>query len=421
MNETTQKPARDKVSVNRILILLFPTIIGVYGVYQAIGQVLLPAQIVSIDPTNKVHDTAMISFVNSLVGTIILPVGAAISDRTRSRFGRRTPWLIISALGTALTCIGMGFMTGIASLVVMAGLVWLFANWFQGVIYAVIPDRIPEDKRGVASSVTGLGVPVGILVFVNLASRTGQHWGYLLVGLFLLVAAVAFCIFAPEPSSLENLPQEPKEKKRKTFNFKEIGHFFSAFLHWDFTMAFISRFTFYFAAFAISSFTFYVLTDYIGTKNIPGQNPTTAVATISSIQTVAQIIAIIIFGKLADMLDRRKLVVAMSSIVYMVSFIVPLVMPNWIGMVIYAIINGAAGGVYFSVDIAVMSLVLPSKADEGRDLGILAVATSVPAALSPLIGSMLISATGTYAAVFVFGILTSFLGGVFTMLIRSVR
>lgn len=90
-------------------------------------------------------------------------------------------------------------------------------------------------------------------------------------------------------------------------------------------------------------------------------------------------------------------------------------------MVIYAIINGAAGGVYFSVDIAVMSLVLPSKADEGRDLGILAVATSVPAALSPLVGSMLISATGTYAAVFVFGILMSFLGGVFTMLIRSVR
>ena len=68
-----------------------------------------------------------------------------------------------------------------------------------------------------------------------------------------------------------------------------------------------------------------------------------------------------------------------------------------------------------------MSLVLPNKANEGRDLGILAIATSVPAAVAPLIGSTLINATGSYVSVFVFGIVTSLLGGIFAMLIRSVK
>lgn len=419
MNDKKEISIKRPVSITRILILLFPAIIGLYGVYQAINQVLLPAQIVSINPTNKVHDTAVASLVESIVGTIILPIGAAISDRTRSRFGRRTPWLIFSAVGTALMCVGMGMMTSIAMVIVFSGLVWFFANWFQGVVYAVIPDRIPEENRGVASSVTGLGLPFGILIFVNIVSRTGQHWGYIVIGAFILLSSILFCLFAPEPSSMD-IPK-PERKQRSSWSISAIGRFFSAFLHWDFSMAFLSRFAFYFASFAISNFTFFILTDFIGAKNIPGNNATAGVATVSTVSTIAQIIAIVVFGKVADLLDRRKLIVALSSLVFMISFIVPLIMHSWTGILIYAAINGAAGGVYFAVDIAVMSLVLPSKANEGRDLGILAIATSVPAAVAPLIGSTLINATGSYVSVFVFGIVMSLLGGIFAMLIRSVK
>ena len=211
---------RRPVSVTRILVLLFPAIVGLYGVYQAINQVLLPAQIVSINATNKVHDTAVASLVESIVGTVILPIGAAISDRTRSRFGKRTPWLMFSAIGTALMCVGMGMMTSIAMVIVFAGLVWFFANWFQGVIYAVIPDRIPEENRGVASSVTGLGLPFGILIFVNVVSRTGQHWGYVIIGAFILLASLLFCLFAPEAPSLD-MPK-PARKQHSSWSLNAV-------------------------------------------------------------------------------------------------------------------------------------------------------------------------------------------------------
>lgn len=406
-------------SVTRILVLLFPAIIALYGVYQAINQVLLPAQIVAIDPTNKVHDTAMASLVESVIGTLILPIGAAISDRTRSKLGRRAPWLIAMAIGTAVSCMVMGVVNTIPMVIVMSGVVWFFANWYQGVVYAVIPDRIPEKDRGVASSITGLGLPFGILIFVNIASRVGQFAGYAIVGGFIVLVAVVFCVFVPDRSSYDLA--HPVTARKERLSWSGIGGFFSAFRHRDFTMAFLSRFAFFFAYFAIGNFTYYILSDYVGTAHVPGGDVATGVATLSTISTIAQIAAIIIFGKVADMLDRRKAIVAISSIVYMIAFIIPLVLPTWGGMLVYSGISGAAAGVYFAVDIAVMSLVLPDKRNEGRDLGILAVATSVPAAVAPLLGSTLIGMTGTYASVFVFGIVLALLGGLFAFLIKSVR
>ncbi|WEV65636.1 MULTISPECIES: MFS transporter [unclassified Bifidobacterium] len=408
------------MSVTRILGLLMPTIIALYGVYQAINQVLLPAQLAQISPSGKVHYMAIASLVESVVGTIILPVGAAISDRTQTKLGKRTPWLLFSAVGTLITCLIMATAKSIPVVVVMAGFVWFFANWYQGVIYAVIPDRIPENYRGMASSAAGLGLPFGILIFVNIAARTSRFVGYAVVGVFIVVTTILFCVFAREDSSIRAKAEIREADKTEEAQGKHTA-FFSAFLHRDFTMAFLSRFSFFFANFAVSNFTFYILSDYIGVKNLPSGNVAANVATVSTFSTIAQIIAIIVFGKLADMLDRRKMIVALSSIIYMVSFIVPLVSKTWIGMLIYAVISGAASGVYFAVDIAVMSLVLPSKADEGRDLGILAIATSVPAAVAPLVGSTLLDIFGTYASIFIFGCVTALLGGLFAFMIKSVR
>ena len=91
------------------------------------------------------------------------------------------------------------------------------------------------------------------------------------------------------------------------------------------------------------------------------------------------------------MLNRRKLVVGLSAFCMAVGLVVPLVLPTWTGMMIYAVINGVSLGVYFAVDIALMSLVLPRPEAAGRDLGILAIATSAAAALSPLVAAALIN------------------------------
>lgn len=241
-------------------------------------------------------------------------------------------------------------------------------------IYPIIPDRIPVRLRGTASSVVGLALPLGVLIFVNLVSRTTQQMGYLIIGVGVLLTTVLLVTVDREQSSLA-LKIDAKEGKSGNKPKRSIWSFFSSFLSRDFSLVFISRIAFFFAYFAVASYVFYILTDSIGMDNVPMSDPKVAVSTLATITTICQVVAVLIFGWLADKLDRRKLIVGLSAFGMAIAFAIPLIWPTWIGMILYAGIMGASMGVYFAVDVALMSLVLPSKGDEGRDLGILAVAT----------------------------------------------
>ena len=78
-------------------------------------------------------------------------------------------------------------------------------------------------------------------------------------------------------------------------------------------------------------------------------------------------------------------------------------------------------GTYFAVDLALMSLVLPNKLQEGRDLGILNVAVGLPTILSGLIAGAIITFLGGYASLYVFGAICAVVSGVVVLFIRKVR
>ncbi|MFT4306054.1 MAG: MFS transporter [Microbacterium sp.] len=411
-------PAEQGRFRKRNLVLILPAMLAMYGVYQGIQQVLLPAQVEAIDEAAKVANLAVLSIVSSVAATIALPLGGAISDRTRSRFGRRAPWLAVAAVLAAALCVGMGFMASIAGLAIVYGALWFVMNWYQGVIYAVVPDRVPERLRGTASSLIGLALPLGVLAAVNVVSRTSQEVGYLLLAVGLLVATVLFVLGAPDSSSVD----APHSAARPSGPFlKRVLAQFASFADRDFTLVFLSRIVFFFGIFAVQTYTFYIVTDHIGMDNVPLGSAGEAVGLIASVSTVAQVVAVAIVGWVADKLDRRKLVVGLSSLGMAVGFAIPLLLPTWTGMLIYAVVLGASSGVYFAVDLALMSLVLPSSGDEGRDLGLLAIATSVPSAFAPAVAAWLILVTTSYSSLFVFGIAASVVGGVLVFLVRKIR
>jgi MFS family permease len=94
------------------------------------------------------------------------------------------------------------------------------------------------------------------------------------------------------------------------------------------------------------------------------------------------------------------------------AFIVPIVSSTWTAMLIFSVLGGAAYGVFASVDLAIMSQVLPARDSTGRDIGLLAVAGAAPQLLAPGLGGMLIHSFG-YTTLFAFGaFVTLFVGGV---------
>ncbi|MDO4099305.1 MFS transporter [Clavibacter michiganensis subsp. michiganensis] len=417
------KSAEPKVrrpKVAGLLLAVFPASTALYALFNGVQSIVLPAQVQAFDPENKIGNLAILSAVVALVAMVGSPIGGAVSDRTRSRFGRRSPWLAATSIAAAILTIAMNFAANLVVLTVIMSALWLVANIYGGALVAVMPDRVPEQRRGLASAVLGISTPVGVIVGVNIASQSSQVVSYTIFAVALVVTTAIFLVGAREKSSM-NLPRPP----RVTFSLRGLTTgtmaFFSAFRNRDFTLAFASRFFLFLSYFTVSGYAFFVFQDYIGLEQIPGGDAATAVSTSLSLSIVAWVAVAAITGPLADKLGRRKLFVGVSAIGLAGSLVIPLIWPTWTGMIVYSLCIGAAIGTYFAVDLAVMTKVLPNPETAGRDFGILNAATGMPIVLSPLIAAGLISFLGGYPALFVFGMVAAVVAGILMFRIRSLR
>lgn len=410
-------PATDTVRLSRLLLFVFPATTALYALFNGISVILLPAQVAQLAPDSKVGVLALLTTLAAVASMIALPAGGALSDRTRSRFGRRTPWLVVMALASGVLTIAMGMSTGLVALGIVMTVLWFTANFYGGAFAAILPDRVPVHRRGVASAVIGLGTPVGILLGVNLVSRVSQFWGYTVLALALVVLTLAFVAGAREPSSLGLVTVKPAERRSA---MSAAGAFFRGFRHRDFALAFASRFGLFTAYFTVSGYMFYAVQDYVGAHNVPGGDVAVAVSTLATVSFGTWIAVATLCGWLADKLDRRKLFIAVSAVGLGLSQIIPIVSPTWAGMLVYSAISGASLGTYFAVDLAVMSLVLPDKESEGRDFAILNVATGLPQLVAPVVAGLLISTLG-YGSLFGFSAVFALAAGALAMLIRSIR
>ncbi|MDX3192558.1 MFS transporter [Streptomyces sp. MN03-5084-2B] len=408
----------DAVGLSRLLTFLFPATTAMYVLFNGVGGILLPAQVAQLAPESKVGVLALLTTVAAVASMIALPAGGALSDRTRSRFGRRAPWLVLMALVSGVLTIAMGLSTGLVTLGIAMTVLWFTMNFYGGVISAILPDRVPVRRRGIASAVIGLGTPVGVVVGVNLVSRVSSVWGYTIIALIVVGTTLALVAGARERSSLDLVVTEkPAERRRPV---AAAGAFFRAFRHRDFTLAFTSRFGLCTAYFIVSGYLFYAVQDYVGADNVPGGNVAIAVSTLTTVSFGTWIAVATLCGWLADKLDRRKLFIAISAVGLGLSQLIPIVSHTWVGMLAYSAASGASLGTYYAVDLAVMSLVLPHKQNEGRDFAILNVATGLPQLFSPVIAGALISALG-YGSLFLFSAVFAVIAGALAMLIRSIR
>ena len=148
--------------VRRLAILLFLAYASLITIFQGIQNILLPPVVERLAPDAKVGTLALLATLASVTTVVALFVGGAISDRTRSRWGRRTPSLVLSCLASVALLPLMGLASSVVQLLILMPLLWFTLNYYQSVLLAALPDRIPKHELGFASAAIGLGAPVGI-------------------------------------------------------------------------------------------------------------------------------------------------------------------------------------------------------------------------------------------------------------------
>jgi len=95
--------------------------------------------------------------------------------------------------------------------------------------------------------------------------------------------------------------------------------------------------------------------------------------------------------------------------------------PTWTGVLVAEGVLGFGVGAYLSVDLALVTAVLPSSKDRGKDMGIINIASTLPQSLAPLVAAPVLNLTHSYLVLFLLGAVITLIGAVAIVPIKGIR
>lgn len=404
----SRMPAEQK----RLFGLILPITMAIYLVVGALPAILLPIQVQQLDEANKAANLALVLGIGAVAAMIMGPVAGQLSDRTRSRFGRRTPWLVGGALGVGLALIGMAAANGLVQIIIAWVIVQIMFNLVVGPLQAIMPDRVPSTVRGLFATLLGLGAMLGAIggQVVGAALASDVQRAYLILPGILLVAVGLFVVLCPDKSSSDQV-NDPFD----------LGAFLRTFWvspvkHPDFAWNFLGRLLLFTGYFAVTGYQLYILQDYIGMHD----EAVGAVPVLGGISLLGMVVTMSFSGVLSDKLGRRKVFVIAASLIMGASMLVPILAPTLPGMMVFTFVCGMGFGCYMAVDGALMTEVLPSEGSYAKDLGVLNIASTLPQTVGPFLSGAIVL-VGGYPALFPVGAVLALLGALAIFPIKSVR
>ncbi|MCW5850509.1 MAG: MFS transporter [Anaerolineae bacterium] len=402
--------------------------------WTAILIVLLPAQVLQMAPEEvKGQTVGLILGLGAAISMLVAPLFGALSDRVRTRWGRRKPFLVVGVAGNILGLLALATIptAALASPIPLYLAAFMVVELFNNVATApysaLIPDLVPHEQRGSASGWMGLMTMLGSFV----GGVAGLFLGIqALYGLLIVILAVVTLICVTST-------HEPVPPQVPPFHLGQFfAGLFSPFRSRDFTWVFLTRFLVGMGTFTVQEFLQYYLRDTVGAPFIlfgitVSNKAEQAVSFFITTLLIGAVISSLAAGVLSDRYGR-KLMVYLSGALQGLVVAVFIFFHNYTLAVLMGVVFGLGYGAYQAVDWALASDVLPSEDDYAKDMGVWHVAFTLPQVVGlPIAGFLLdrfqVVGAGIgqpnlgYTVIFTIAVVYFILGTVFVRQIRSVR
>ncbi len=354
---------------------------------------LVPQRVAELVPGGKVATLGVLTVVSGVLALVANVVWGALSDRTRTRWGRRTPWILGGAVATGAVQFALPSAGTTGAFVALAVLSNVTMNAHIAALVALVPDRVPASRRGRASALYGTGQVLGTVAgqVVGALYITDTAQGFRVTGAVLVVAALVVVLLAPEPAE----PAEREPDPGTAVELRPAGSWRSAVAFPrgapDFTWALWGRLLLMVGYFVVASYQLYILTDLLRLDVAQAGRTITAIGLAAA---VGALVGAAVSGPLSDALGRRKSLVVVSSLVIGAAMVPPLLAPVPGVVVASAGLAGVGFGIYLAVDTALMTEVLPSGTDHAKDMGILNMANSAGQIVAPGVASLVVAVAG---------------------------
>ncbi|MCE4026565.1 MFS transporter [Microbacterium sp. Au-Mic1] len=318
---------------------------------------------------------ATVTAVGALAALVVTPMFGYWSDRTRSRFGRRRPWVIAGAALLVPTSAVMAFAGDVFTLMAGWALVTIAASMSLAALFGWIADLVPDHQRAKASGIFGAGNIAGLVpaLVIAAAFKNDLVLAFMVMPVVAAVATLLIARFIPDASTAHAALAPARL----------IGVFasllFNPAKHRQFALVWLQRFLIQFGYMLFGTFGLYYLMERMA-MDAGGATTTTSMASL--LTGVLSMIAAFAFGFIAaKRRDYTPFVIVAIAGVAVACFLKAFTGDLgwfWVG----SGLSGFALGCFYAVDMALVLRTIPAD-ENARFLGVFNIAKTLPQSLAP--------------------------------------
>lgn len=320
---------------------------------------------------------------------VLAPLTGILSDRTRTRWGRRRPF----------TVIGMG--VGAASVPVMAfapDLLWLTVGWVlstvgwgtaAGSVGNWQADRLLASQRGSVSGLTGLTMQIAPVIGIIAVGplREDILLVFAVPALVALVLVGLFVLLAPEPDT-----RGMDLATRLTVGGLLRSYLFRPRDVPDFAWNWLGRFVFFLGLSLTTSFTVFFMAQRLA---LPVADVADVQALVSALSIATALVGSVGGGWLSDRIGRRKPLILVGAVLFAAGSVVSAFAHDLASIIVGVLITSVGIASFTAVGQAVVLDVLPERETQaGRYMAITMFSQKIPSAISPIAAPLLLTVGG---------------------------
>jgi MFS family permease len=413
--------------------------IAIYAcAYAALWLALLTPAIITLAlrvrqlaPADASRLISWVLVAGALVALVSNPLFGALSDRTRSRFGRRRPFLLA---GVFCGCAALALI-GLAPTIPLVLLGWCLAqlayNAALAAIVAIVPDQIPAAQRGTVVGILGICMPLGQIAGTFLVQELSFNmiWALVVPGLVGIAGVVLLALVLPERGlrgaagssrAAGTAPESSRRQMKQQWAGARRVPARSLSSHRNFAWAWFSRVLYTLGSSFLQAYQPFFLLDklHVEPERVPGLIFRSTLIGAAMVVTWS-----LIAGHLSDRTGARRPFVMGGSIVQGLGLWLVASANSYTMLLLGVAVTGAGHGIYEGVDLAMVTEVLPDRDQHAaKDLGLLNIANTLPQVIAPLAAPAILAVSGgDYALLFAVAGAVAMLGALALVPLRRVR
>lgn len=351
--------------------------------------------------------SGVIMALDNIFAVFMLPVFGNISDKTQTKFGRRTPFIVIGTVCAVIFFTLLGFTSSLVMFIIFLLLSLISMAIFRSPAVALMPDVTVKPLRSKANAIINLMGTIGgiiILLFATVfkTSEDGKtDFGFYIIAVcaVMIVALSVFLITVKEPLWAKEMQEETERLgcDKETEVRESVGGKLTKSQLTSLILILASVALWYIGYNAVTSKYSVYASNYLHVNY----------ATTLLLAQAAAVISYIPVGIIASKLGRRKTILA-GVLMLFGSFLgasfITQASPNWLMYILFAL--AGIGWATINVNSFPMVVELAKGSDVGKYTGYYYTASMAAQIVTPVVSGALMDKIGyqslfPYATVFV--------------------